>query len=414
MEITNNQNAESFVVRELTEKSNGNAKYFLLSNGNIRAEFYASECAETISAEETNTDKLPAAVKATAAAADSQTLNLGVTVYGFTADLSTPLSGNNTYTMYAPNITRNASAFLVKGNRTAMSRVAFAQVGGSVPQGIDIQSCKLYLCTGSSAPNNLFYSYANIAGNPITVNSVSFSTTPSGLFSYSLGEDNRYWATIDVAATAGASLNRGFCLLPYSSAMMAVSVCSSVAEQSVRPKLVVEYTLPVDASHEDIADVAANLQYAAVEEKEQSYVEGGAGNAGEYGVNVRTGRLFFDKPLFSLGGNKMPASFELCYNKANADTRKINTDNSTAKTFNLATHMPKGFKLNCQQYVFPSGNDYVYVDGAYNYHRFALAQNATDVYFDTAGTGLLLYVKTDGFEIKDNTFNRMTFNAKGL
>ena len=53
MEITNNQNAESFVVRELTEKSNGNAKYFLLSNGNIRAEFYASECAETISAEET-------------------------------------------------------------------------------------------------------------------------------------------------------------------------------------------------------------------------------------------------------------------------------------------------------------------------------------------------------------------------
>ena len=31
MEITNNQNAESFVVRELTEKSNGNAKYFLLS-----------------------------------------------------------------------------------------------------------------------------------------------------------------------------------------------------------------------------------------------------------------------------------------------------------------------------------------------------------------------------------------------
>ena len=414
MEITNNQNAESFVVRELTEKSNGNAKYFLLSNGNIRAEFYASECAETISAEETNADKLPAAVKATAAAADSQTLNLGVTVYGFTADLTTPLSGNNTYNMYAPNITRNASAFLVKGNRTAMSRVAFAQVGGSVPQGIDIQSCKLYLCTGSTAPDNLFYSYANIKGNPITVNSVSFSTTPSGLFSYSLGEDNRYWATIEVAATAGASLNRGFCLLPYSSAMMAVSVCSSVAEQSVKPKLVVEYTLPVDASHEDIADVAANLQYAAVEEKEQSYVEGGAGNAGEYGVNVRTGRLFFDKQLFSLGGNKMPASFELCYNKANADTRKINTDNSTAKTFNLATHMPKGFKLNCQQYVFPSGNDYVYVDGAYNYHTFALAQNATDVYFDTAGTGLLLYVKTDGFEIKDNTFNRMTFNAKGL
>ena len=413
MEITNNQNAESFVVRELTEKSNGNAKYFLLSNGNIRAEFYASECAETISAEETNADKLPAAVKATAAA-DSQTLNLGVTVYGFTSDLPTPISGNNTYNMYAPNITRNASAFLVKGNRTAMSRVAFVQVGGSVPQGIDIQSCKLYLCTGSTAPDNLFYSYANIKGNPITVNSVSFSTTPSGLFSYSLGEDNRYWATIEVAATAGASLNRGFCLLPYSSAMMAVSVCSSVAEQSVRPKLVVEYTLPVDASHEDIADVAANLQYAAVEEKEQSYVEGGAGNAGEYGVNVRTGRLFFDKPLFSLGGNKMPASFELCYNKANADTRKINTDNSTAKTFNLATHMPKGFKLNCQQYVFPSGNDYVYVDGAYNYHTFALAQNATDVYFDTAGTGLLLYVKTDGFEIKDNTFNRMTFNAKGL
>ena len=59
MEITNNQNAESFVVRELTEKSNGNAKYFLLSNGNIRAEFYASEYAETISAQETTIRLLP-------------------------------------------------------------------------------------------------------------------------------------------------------------------------------------------------------------------------------------------------------------------------------------------------------------------------------------------------------------------
>lgn len=41
MEITTNQGSESLVVRELTEKNSGNAKYFLLSNrkyqsGNIR------------------------------------------------------------------------------------------------------------------------------------------------------------------------------------------------------------------------------------------------------------------------------------------------------------------------------------------------------------------------------------------
>lgn len=47
MEITANQGSERFAVRELTEKNSENARYFLLSNGNIRAEIYADVQGET-------------------------------------------------------------------------------------------------------------------------------------------------------------------------------------------------------------------------------------------------------------------------------------------------------------------------------------------------------------------------------
>ena len=410
MEITTNQGSESLVVRELTEKNSGNAKYFLLSNGNIRAEIYADVQGETYDDNGSGGEAARSYAALTQSAA-SETLNLNVTMYGFEQDLSSPLSSGvtTTFSSVPSDVQAQASVFSVTGTRDQAYRPAFMQIKGRVPAGATIVSSRLYLCTGTMSPVYLAYGNARIMGNSVTCYTMSRSS-----FTPYTDENGRYWATLNVALSAGASIELNYSLLPNYVSYMSTPVYTVLSEAAMRPKLVVEYTLPADTSHDDAADVGANLLSSAVEEKEQSYIEGDAGAAGEYGVNVRTGRLIFGKTLFSLSGNKMPANLELCYNKTNALTRKINTDDSAAKAFDISTHMPKGFKLDCQQYVFPYGNDYVYVDGKYNYHRFALAQNASDVYFDTAGTGLLLYVKADGFEIKDNTVNRMTFNGRGL
>lgn len=410
MEITTNQGSESLVVRELTEKNSGNVKYFLLSNGNIRAEIYADVQGETYDDNGSGGEAARAYAALTQSAA-SETLNLNVTMYGFAQDLSSPLSGGlaTTFSSVPSDAQTHASVFLVTGARNAVFRPAFAHVKGMIPAGAVIVGSRLHLCTGTASPDCLAYGSSRISGG-----SVSCSAVPIGNFTSYTDEYGRNWAALNVALSAGASIDLCCSLLPDSVSYASTPVYTVLSEAAMRPKLVVEYTLPADTSHDDAADVNANLLSSAVEEKEQSYIEGDAGAAGEYGVNVRTGRLIFGKTLFSLSGNKMPANLELCYNKTNALTRKINTDDSAAKAFDISTHMPKGFKLDCQQYVFPYGNDYVYVDGKYNYHRFALAQNASDVYFDTAGTGLLLYVKADGFEIKDNTVNRMTFNGRGL
>ena len=410
MEITTNQGSESLVVRELTEKNSGNVKYFLLSNGNIRAEIYADVQGETYDDNGSGGEAARAYAALTQSAA-SETLNLNVTMYGFEQDLSSPLSSGvtTTFSSVPSDVQAQASVFSVTGTRDQAYRPAFMQIKGRVPAGATIVGSRLYLCTGTASPVYLAYGNARIMGNSVTCYTMSRSS-----FTPYTDENGRYWATLNVALSAGASIELNYSLLPNYVSYMSTPVYTVLSEAAMRPKLVVEYTLPADTSHDDAADVGANLLSSAVEEKEQSYIEGDAGAAGEYGVNVRTGRLIFGKTLFSLSGNKMPANLELCYNKTNALTRKINTDDSAAKAFDISTHMPKGFKLDCQQYVFPYGNDYVYVDGKYNYHRFALAQNASDVYFDTAGTGLLLYVKADGFEIKDNTVNRMTFNGRGL
>ena len=138
-------------------------------------------------------------------------------------------------------------------------------------------------------------------------------------------------------------------------------------------------------------------------EYKQSYLYGSVGDAGDYSVNVRTGKVTLVKELFSLGGNKQPLSMSLVYRQ----------DKSNA--LDSRTGFPYGWKLNYEQYVYAEGNSYFYVDESDCRHTFCfLAENNEfTLYYDEEQTGLLLYCyKSDNrVEITDDRTVKLTFSA---
>ena len=137
-------------------------------------------------------------------------------------------------------------------------------------------------------------------------------------------------------------------------------------------------------------------------------------------VNVYTGRMKFEVPIFSIGANSFQIATSLIYNfhLRNNDfgNRKIGLGN--------------GWKINIQQYVFPyhkdycieefATGDYVYIDSNCSIHRFVkykekkIGNETINVYYDTLGNGLRLQVgKQYGIEIYDSHHNILKFNSDG-
>lgn len=231
MEITTNQGSESLVVRELTEKNSGNAKYFLLSNGNIRAEIYADVQGETYDDNGSGGEAARSYAALTQSAA-SETLNLNVTMYGFEQDLSSPLSSGvtTTFSSVPSDVQAQASVFSVTGTRDQAYRPAFMQIKGRVPAGATIVGSRLYLCTGTASPVYLAYGNARIMGNSVTCYTMYRSS-----FTPYTDENGRYWATLNVALSAGASIELNYSLLPNYVSYMSTPVYTVLSEAAMSP-----------------------------------------------------------------------------------------------------------------------------------------------------------------------------------
>ena len=162
--------------------------------------------------------------------------------------------------------------------------------------------------------------------------------------------------------------------------------------------------------------------------KNQVYTSDSIESLIDYNVNVRSGKL---RANFNLNrhtlndsqiGNKLPLSLSLVYL----------IDNRNSNTFNLGTintYLPKGFKFNCQRYLYKDGvkDKYYFIDSSGDIHQFLKAQYASsiekDVYIDTyitndgVASGLILtiseteYVSTK--QIKDLEGNTYIFNDYG-
>jgi len=123
----------------------------------------------------------------------------------------------------------------------------------------------------------------------------------------------------------------------------------------------------------------------------------GAGNAK---VNLYTGRLFFEHPEISIGLKTYNLTLSHIYNSQLELPTGINT------------YMGKQWKLNVQQYLYQEGLDYYYIDGGGQCITFK--QLTGNMYYDTSGLGLKLYLYSNYSEIQDTSGGKMIFENNRL
>lgn len=87
-------------------------------------------------------------------------------------------------------------------------------------------------------------------------------------------------------------------------------------------------------------------------------------------------------------------------------------------TQSISTGLPKGFKLNIQQFIFSSGTrEFTYIDENYFSHVFKKCTNDNDTFthfVDSSGSYLILEVINNGYKIYSLDGNVKTFSSSGL
>ena len=143
------------------------------------------------------------------------------------------------------------------------------------------------------------------------------------------------------------------------------------------------------------------IEYICDEEStvNQKYVEGTAGRALNYAVNIRSGRPIFTKGLLENETTVIPLILGLFYDPLNSGVSKY--------------MMPKGWNFSYNQMVYREFLEYKYIDGSGLLHTFETATSAvgnSNVYFDSSGSGLILKVNDDEIIIDDGYNNYLHFN----
>ena len=137
-------------------------------------------------------------------------------------------------------------------------------------------------------------------------------------------------------------------------------------------------------------------------------------------VNLNTGRLKCEIPLFTVGANSFQMGVSLLYNSHYKETDFGN------KLIGLGN----GWKLNIDEYVFPYNveynmegfeeGDYIYIDSSWQIHRFVKYKetykygDTREVYYDSNGSGLKLSTGENRYsEIFDGNNNIIRFDLTG-
>lgn len=131
----------------------------------------------------------------------------------------------------------------------------------------------------------------------------------------------------------------------------------------------------------------------------QKMIDGSAGRALDYSINVRTGRPTFTKSLFSNITTVVPINLGIYFEPLKA----TETDGN----------MPQGWRFNYNQIIISNDEGYEYIDGSGIRHQFAESLNDFNVCYDISGNGLVLTVKDDSFEIDDGYKNLLIFDSSG-
>ena len=140
----------------------------------------------------------------------------------------------------------------------------------------------------------------------------------------------------------------------------------------------------------------------------QAELDGNVGND-RYKVNLRSGKLYYDKHLLSVETKDSIINLSMSYS--------MDDKNATAIKYGYKTGLGRGFKFNYQQIVYESGNNCIYVDGQYKLHTFKLADNlsvddGTKVYYDTCGNYSILEKISTGYKIISKN-QELVFDSSG-
>ena len=131
----------------------------------------------------------------------------------------------------------------------------------------------------------------------------------------------------------------------------------------------------------------------------QKTVDGNVSQSLNYSVNVRTGKPTFTKSLLTINTLAFPINLGLYF-----DSSLKNTSSG---------YMPKGWRFNYQQKLVSNSDGYEYIDGNGIHHQFELAKDNSVVYFDVAGTGLVITKYPSYYLMDDGYNNQITFDSSG-
>ena len=121
-------------------------------------------------------------------------------------------------------------------------------------------------------------------------------------------------------------------------------------------------------------------------------------------INIYTGGLFLEAPLFSVGGGNLHFGLSLQYQSNIASNLKEHIKNKT--------HLPNNWKLNVHHILIRDD-----LNDTFTYHddkgfEYKFIKYKTNTYFDDAGSGLTLSIDPyDGCTVTDLHQNEVSFNA---
>lgn len=134
-------------------------------------------------------------------------------------------------------------------------------------------------------------------------------------------------------------------------------------------------------------------------------------------LNIYTGRLLYDYPIYSIGNGNYKIDISLVYNSLYK-----NSDFNNAKI-----GINNKWNLNIQEYIFPydtnykldefTVDDYVYISSTSEIHRFVkycdsiIDGNRVFEYYDASGSGLKLLITPTNYKIIDEFNNTLTFDS---
>lgn len=359
------ENVEPKLLEEIIEKRDVNVKHFKLSNGNCRAVLYSY----SIHTQNTNEEYV-------------DIVNV---------------EDADSFQLEEKSSVDNMQANLISDNITT-----YYKTGSTVFEGEPLVLIKYPLGTRTDAYFTIPITAIGAYNMPVSVKLNIYKNAGTAAFLQVFDEEGNH---IDYLEAVGAN------------GKYVANITSAYAKSKTQT-IKINGTLGTDISfHSENSTQTEFRPYVEIDyipnqkvDEYQKYINGTVGDRVSYSVNIRTGKLLVEYQDISLEGCKLPTNIKHVFMAEKCTT---NTLFSTRQTY-----MQYGWKTNFHQYLYSSGDNYIYIDSKGDYHTFVVSENAdttNPIYYDTHSSGLKLVTTGVSYPtITDIYGNIMEFSSNRL